>query len=120
MFIGKFCHLKQKFRNKQYMERLFAYGTLKNPLVQKKAIGRVVQGTPDILEGFILSKIKIERKNYPVIIRKNDSKVKGLILSVTVEEVKQIDDYETKAYERQKIILKSGSEAWVYLKPGSV
>jgi len=101
------------------MEQLFVYGTLKDPLVQKKVIGKAVQGILDILEGFAISRIKLGNVVYPILIRKNGSEAKGLVISVTPKELKLIDDYETNAYERQKAVLKSGKAAWAYVEPVS-
>ncbi|MEK6848833.1 MAG: gamma-glutamylcyclotransferase family protein [Nanoarchaeota archaeon] len=33
-------------------EKLFSYGTLQNPEVQIKVVGRALKSTPDILNGF--------------------------------------------------------------------
>jgi gamma-glutamylcyclotransferase (GGCT)/AIG2-like uncharacterized protein YtfP len=97
-------------------ELLFVYGTLKKPDVQKEVFGRVAPGTPDILEGYKKSRIKINNKIYPVVIQSSNSFVKGLVISVTPAELKLIDEYETDAYKRKKVFLKSGKVAWVYQK----
>lgn len=97
-------------------ELLFVYGTLKDPGAQKKVIGRVVEVFPDILEGYKKSQVKIHGKNYPIAIPNSTSSIKGLVLSVTPDELKIIDEYETDAYQRRKVILKRGKSAWVYQK----
>ncbi len=97
------------------MEQLFVYGTLKKPNVQKSIIGRTIKSSPDILQNFTRSKIKIE-KIYPIIINKKGKFVRGLVLSVNSKELKLIDEYETNCYKRQKVVLKSGINAWVYTK----
>lgn len=96
-------------------EQLFVYGTLKNPKVQRRVFGRVEKGIPDILKGYKRSKVMINNKIYPIIIPSNGS-IRGLIISVTTKELKLIDKYETNAYKKKKIVLKSGKVAWVYQK----
>jgi gamma-glutamylcyclotransferase (GGCT)/AIG2-like uncharacterized protein YtfP len=101
-------------------ELLFIYGTLKNPGVQKEVFGRTDPGSPDTLKGYVKSNIKIEGETYPIIVS-GDGNIEGIIISVTPEELKFIDEYETSAYQREKIILKSGKSVWFYLaaKPPS-
>ncbi len=97
-------------------ENLFVYGTLKKSDVQKTVISRAIKGTPDILEGYKKSKIKINDNTYPIIEPNPEYHVKGLVISVTQKELKLIDKYETKAYKRRKVILKSDTSAWAYQK----
>jgi gamma-glutamylcyclotransferase (GGCT)/AIG2-like uncharacterized protein YtfP len=99
------------------MEPLFVYGTLKEPSIQKRVIWREIQGTPEVLESFAIYKVKLESKVYPMIVRKVGSEVSGLAIYVTAEELKRIDYYETEAYARQEVTLKSGKDTWVYLEP---
>jgi gamma-glutamylcyclotransferase (GGCT)/AIG2-like uncharacterized protein YtfP len=97
-------------------QKLFVYGTLKDRNVQKEIIGQVVDGVPDILGGFSRSQVVIEGETYPIIIPHSGSSIKGLVLFVTSEELKQIDVYETDVYRREKVRLKSGKIVWVYQK----
>lgn len=97
-------------------ERLFVYGTLKDPEVQKREIGRVTPGTPDVLQGFTRSQIVINKNTYPIVVQKPGDEVSGLVLDVTPDELKKLDIYETDAYRRSEIVLKSGVPAWVYHK----
>lgn len=97
-------------------ENLFVYGTLKNSKVQKSVFGRTARGIPDILERYKKSEIKIGKKKYLAIIFDRDNFVEGLVISVTSIELRLIDKYETDAYKRFKVILKSGKSAWVYVK----
>jgi len=98
------------------MENLFVYGTLKDPKVQIMVFGRVEKGTPDTLDGYKKSKVVIDKKTYPIIVPSPKDSIKGLMLMVTSKELKQIDEYETIAYRRKKITLRSGKIAWVYQK----
>ncbi|MBI2543157.1 MAG: gamma-glutamylcyclotransferase [Candidatus Aenigmarchaeota archaeon] len=95
---------------------LFVYGTLKSPKIQKSVFGRITKGRPDVLEGYKKSKIMIDKKRYPILIPNKRSLVKGLVISVTPDELKTIDKYETDSYKRTQIVLKSGKIAWVYQK----
>lgn len=97
-------------------ELLFVYGTLKDSEVQKEVIGRTVKAIPDILEGYKKSKVKINGNTYPILVPDSNNSIEGLVISLAPKELKLIDEYETKAYKRKKVILKSGKRAWVYQK----
>jgi len=97
------------------MGKLFVYGTLKKPEVQKSVFGRIAKTSADILLGYTKSKIKID-KTYPIILPKKGSYIKGMVFLVSSKELKLIDEYETNSYRRQKVFLKSGESAWVYTK----
>jgi gamma-glutamylcyclotransferase (GGCT)/AIG2-like uncharacterized protein YtfP len=96
------------------MEKLFTYGTLQDPAVQMVVFHRVVKGTPDTLNGYVKSEIKIGFGVYPIIKPDPDSHVKGQIIEVTPEELALIDRYEGKEYRRISVILRSGAVTWVY------
>jgi len=97
-------------------QQLFTYGTLRDEKIQKEIIGRVIAGTPDVLEGYAKSQIEVKGGTYPIIIPDVNSSIAGHILLVTPEELERIDEYETDAYKREKVTLKSGETAWVYKK----
>ena len=99
------------------MESLFVYGTLKNPEVQKLVIGRVVESSKDALEGYKLEKIDIDGEIYPILVpdQKQRKPIEGLTISISEEELKKIDEYETEIYQRKSLVLKSGNKAFVYL-----
>ena len=98
------------------MENLFVYGTLRDFGVQKEVIGRAVIGFKDGLKGYRESEIEIEGEKYPVLIPDKTNTIEGLVLSVSPRELRLIDEYETEAYRRIKVALKSGIETWVYVK----
>jgi len=97
-------------------EKLFVYGTLKNPKIQQRVIGRALTGIPATLKGYKNSKIKIEEKSYSVFFPGENKSVRGLILSITEKELKFIDNYETNAYQRKKAFLDNGEKMWVFAK----
>jgi gamma-glutamylcyclotransferase (GGCT)/AIG2-like uncharacterized protein YtfP len=101
------------------MNKLFVYGTLRDPLIRKKITEReIVSEGKDLLTGFRLSTVSDYGKSYPVIIEDNSStlEIKGEIIDVTPEELQALDEYEGYLYVRQKVTLKSGVMAWVYVQ----
>lgn len=96
------------------MELLFVYGTLQDPAVQNRIVGRVVSGTPDVLDGFFKSEYAMPEGVYPVVIPRHGQAVEGLVLEVSAEELARMDTYETAAYRRVRVPLRSGRESWVY------
>ena len=96
------------------MELLFVYGTLQDPAVQQRLIGRTVIGTPDTLEGFFKSSMSMTEGIYPLVIPRHGHEVNGLVLEITLEELLAMDVYETSAYRRVRVPLRSGRETWVY------
>ncbi|RMG72164.1 MAG: gamma-glutamylcyclotransferase [Chloroflexi bacterium] len=93
---------------------LFTYGTLQYPDVQQAVFGRVTQMTPDILDGFIKEQIVLGDNSYPIIRQNPKTFVIGKRMQVTPEELVLIDRYETSAYRRIRVTLRSGLSAWVY------
>jgi len=97
------------------MQNLFVYGTIKDPEVQKKVIGRIAESKEDVLEGYTKSQIVLKDIAYSIL-EKGEGEIGGLVLQVSEEELNKFDIFETKAYRRIKEILRSGAEAWVYVK----
>lgn len=100
----------------EHNELLFIYGTLTETEVQQKVLGRMIKGIPDCLKGYKKSEIEIEDGVYPGIVLDTDNVVNGLVIKITEGELKKIDEYETGAYRRERIVLESGLSAWVYIK----
>lgn len=97
-------------------ELLFVYGSLRDPKVQMKIIGRLVKGTPDTLLGYDTSTITLNNIIYPILIPEENSIIEGEIFRLSTEELAKVDIYETEAYRRVKVKLKSGTQTWVYMK----
>lgn len=99
-------------------ENLFVYGLLKKPEIQKKIIGKIVEGSEDSIKGYKISQINIENEIFPILIKSNNPRdfVVGLVLEVSDDELKKIDKFEGDDYKRKKIILNSGKESWVYVR----
>lgn len=107
-------------------ERLFSYGTLQTESVQLSTFGRKLGGHPDALIGYRLRMIQIMDQEFVATsgaeyhrtleFTGNPSDVvEGTVLAVTEHELEQADAYEPDGYERVRVKLRSGTEAWVYL-----
>ena len=111
----------------QATEQLFSYGTLQSEAVQLATFGRKLAGQPDTLVGHSMALIPIRDQN--VVARSGETHyrnaqftgndadfVAGTVLTVTKQELEQADVYEEPAeYQRVRVQLKSGTNAWVYL-----
>lgn len=97
-------------------EKLFVYGTLAYPEIQKRILGRITKTTSDVLQGYERSEIEIEGEIYLLIVPNKSGRVEGSVIEVTKDELKNIDEYETNAYKREFVVLDSGISAWVYVK----
>ena len=109
------------------MEKLFSYGTLQLEQVQLQLFGRTIKMEADVLTGYKKGKIKIklesvvnlsgEEEHVIISYTGNDSDhIKGVVLSITKDELEHADEYETDDYKRIQVTLKSGKQSWVYVK----
>jgi Gamma-glutamyl cyclotransferase, AIG2-like len=109
------------------MPLLFSYGTLQQQPVQLSTFGRVLQGYPDALVGFELSRVKIEDPAFVAMSGQSDhaivtftgndqDRVSGMVFEITDTELARADAYEPAGYERALAMLASGTEAWVYAR----
>ena len=102
------------------MEKLFAYGSLQNEDIQKDLFGRILVGTPEILIGYIIKDIQIEEEfglvHYPIITETHqpEDTIKGMVYTVTNQELRQTDLYEGLHYRRVEVHLQSSQKAWAY------
>ncbi|MES1201668.1 MAG: gamma-glutamylcyclotransferase family protein [Pseudomonadota bacterium] len=108
-------------------ERLFSYGTLQFPDVQRATFGRLLDGAPDALVGFAQEMAEITdpdvlaksgERFHPIVIRtdKDADRVAGAVFEITPDELAAADRYEVSDYERVSARLASGTQAWVYVK----
>jgi len=105
-------------RNGLRMPLLFSYGTLQLAEVQLATFGRLLQGKPDALPEFELSRVVCADAQYANVMfnGRSDSIVAGTVFEVTETELNAADDYERDAdYERVMVRLASGQLAWVYV-----
>jgi gamma-glutamylcyclotransferase (GGCT)/AIG2-like uncharacterized protein YtfP len=103
------------------MEKLFAYGTLKDKDIQENIFGRSLKGVPDRLIGFVINYIEIEEEfgieKYPIIVATEnpDDIVTGLVYDISEEDVHLADTYEGLHYKRIEVTLESLQTAWAYI-----
>ncbi len=97
-------------------EYLFTYGTLQQENIQLSVFSRALSGFNDSLFGYRLSNEKVAGA-YPVIHSsgKPTDFVNGQVYLCTNTEILEADKYEGPAYKRIKVILNSGTSAWVYI-----
>lgn len=82
---------------------VFVYGTLMFPRVLLKLLGRAPPAQAAVLKGH--DRMKIIGQHYPALIKVSDSDkcVRGLVLTVTLDEVEILDEYEDDEYESVQI-----------------
>ena len=107
---------------------LFSYGTLQLPEVQRATFGRLLQGRPDALPGYILASLPISD---PQVVRLSGSpvhsiarrtgraedSVPGVVFLISRAELDRADAYEVDAYGRAEAVLASVTPAFVYVGP---
>lgn len=108
-------------------ELLFSYGTLQKREVQLAQFGRELRGREDGLAGFTERRIEgLDPKVAALITQpycvtldrtfRGEDVVRGVVFEITLEELAAADRYEKAAdYERIRVRLQSGDEAWVYV-----
>jgi gamma-glutamylcyclotransferase (GGCT)/AIG2-like uncharacterized protein YtfP len=108
------------------MVRLFSYGTLQQESVQRSSFGRSLKGAPEALPGWKREMVEITDPDvlaksgmrfHPIIVPGTASdEVTGMVFEITEDELASADRYEVSDYKRIAVRLKSGAEAWVYVK----
>ncbi len=97
------------------MEKLFTYGTLRNPATQIQLLGRDLgEGKPDSLRGYRLAKLRGIHFVYSILQPHPGSMVDGALFEVTSDELQALDEYEGDAYQRVSVTLVSKTRAWAY------
>lgn len=106
---------------------LFSYGTLQQEDVQMASFGRRLSGRGDAMPGYRQSMLEITdpevvrtsgKRFHPVVSASGDPRdeVPGTLFEITPAELAAADAYEVSDYKRIAVRLKSGTEAWVYVK----
>ena len=109
------------------MEHLFSYGTLRLDSVQVATFGRLLDGRDDAMPGYRTEMLEITdpdvleksgERLHPVVVPSADpsDQVAGKVFTLTTEELAHADAYEVSDYERVRVTLVSGRDAWVYVK----
>ena len=104
------------------MEQLFSYGTLQSKEIQMQVFNKLLTGTPDQLLGYKLKDLKIEEEfgieDYFVAIPSENlsDSIDGIVYDISELDLAKADQFESNAYQRTKITLKSGTIAWIYIE----
>jgi gamma-glutamylcyclotransferase (GGCT)/AIG2-like uncharacterized protein YtfP len=108
------------------MIHLFSYGTLQQPGVQMASFGRLLKGAPDALPGWKKEMVEItdaevfaqsgERFHPIVVPGAAEDEVEGVVFEITAEELASADRYEVNDYKRIAVTLKSGLQAFAYVR----
>jgi hypothetical protein len=108
-------------------EHLFSYGTLQDENVQRAVFGKPVHGTPDAIVGYDLVPVMISSQEAIAISGKAEhttlvpakgesAPIEGVVFHITAGDLAAADRYESAEYRRIKVGLRSGIEAWVYVR----
>ena len=112
--------------SEQATENLFSYGTLQLETVQLETFGRKLDGAPDVLHEYRLVMITITDDDFVIksgtanhrslqFTGNSADVVEGVVFKLTRNELQQADSYEPEGYERVKVQLRSGTNAWVFV-----
>jgi gamma-glutamylcyclotransferase (GGCT)/AIG2-like uncharacterized protein YtfP len=107
---------------------LFSYGTLQNRNVQIASFGRELKGRPDVLPGYVRRMVAMADPDVVALSGEAyhpnaeassnpEDAVAGTVFEVTERELAAADQYEQAGgYRRISVTLRSGSQAWVYVR----
>ena len=104
------------------MEKLFSYGTLRSKQIQMQLFRKILTGSPDQLLGHKLKSLQIEEEfgmaDYVVAVPTVDSSdpIHGIAYNISASDLAKVDVFESNAYKRVQVELKSGAIAWVYIE----
>lgn len=104
------------------MEKLFSYGTLRSKEIQRQVFNRILTGTVDQLLDHKLKSLQIEEEfgmaDYVVVVPSTDSSdtIHGVVFDVSNADLVKADIFESNAYKRVQVKLKSGVVAWIYIE----
>jgi gamma-glutamylcyclotransferase (GGCT)/AIG2-like uncharacterized protein YtfP len=108
---------------------LFSYGTLQDRNVQIANFGRELTGREDALPGYARGLVPINDNDVAAALRGEshyanaelssnpEDAVPGTVFEITEQELAAADAYEEDAeYVRIFVTLRSGAQAWVYIR----
>ena len=104
------------------MEKLFSYGTLRSKQIQMQLFNKLLKGTQDQLLGYKLKSLQIEEEfgmaDYVVAVPSEDSSdpIHGIVYNISPSDLAKVDIFESNAYKRVEVTLKSGVVAWIYIE----
>lgn len=96
------------------MTRIFVYGTLKIRRIQREVLHREPYEQPMTLPGWKRLRVNLNGIYYEHIEPSKNSAVHGFVLTVTPDEKKKLDDWESEYYVPVKVKLMDGSDAYAY------
>jgi gamma-glutamylcyclotransferase (GGCT)/AIG2-like uncharacterized protein YtfP len=107
--------------------KLFSYGTLQRESVQLSSFGRLLDGADDAMVGYRQAMIEITDPDvveksgarfHPIVTKSENpmDEIAGKVFEISEVELAAADAYEVSDYRRISVRLKSGVEAWVYVK----
>ena len=105
---------------------LFSYGTLQQREVQLANYGRELEGSRDVLLGYRLEPlvitdsnvVRVSGKAVHMIARATGDaadRIEGTLFEISEAELAATDAYEVDVYDRVKVLLESGRNAFVYV-----
>lgn len=108
-------------------ELLFSYGTLQLERVQMASFGRLLDGEEDAMPGYRRAMVEITdpevirqsgERFHPIVSPSDDpsDEVTGKVFRITATELAAADRYEVADYKRVAVRLRSGKDAWVYIR----
>lgn len=106
------------------MPDLFSYGTFRLESVQIATFGRILDGAPDVLDGWREFWVTIRdtevlrrsnRARHPILAPGDGPPIAGEVFTLTESELAQADAYEVEDYVRVELALRSGRWAFVYV-----
>lgn len=106
---------------------LFSYGTLQTKAVQLANFGRELTGHADAIPGYAVTMVAISdpevvrlsgESHHPIVAPSDNpaDEVAGMVFEITPQELAAADDYEVSDYKRISVRLRSGVDAWVYVR----
>ena len=106
---------------------LFSYGTLQDKNVQVAHFGRELRGHRDSVPGYRQAMLEITdpdviaasgKTHHPIVEPSPNAadEVPGTVFEITAQELAAADKYEVSDYKRVSVNLKSGLQAWVYVR----
>ncbi|TGX50419.1 gamma-glutamylcyclotransferase [Sphingomonas gei] len=105
---------------------LFSYGTLQLDSVQLSQFGRLLESEDDVLAGYALVEVQIRDPevlaasgieiHLGLVLDSAAPPIPGKVFRLTPAELSAADIYESENYRREKVVLASGTRAWVYVK----
>lgn len=101
------------------MIKIFSYGTLWDPIIQKSVFGRTfdIDQDMDYISGWDIINVKMYDDYYNVLIPGDSSSViMGAIVNIPEELLDVVDEYEGKEYKRISIKTMTGNDCQVYVK----